>query len=80
MGLKSIIGGEKSENLGYSLIKMLISLKIYTNTPNTWDFRHKNSQLEHFPSRIHQKLRIFNEIFLKNWEIRIIWYKITHKI
>ena len=27
---------------------MLISLKIYTKTPNTRDFRHKNSQFEHF--------------------------------
>ena len=48
-------------------------------TPNTWDFHHKNSQLEHFLSRIHQKLGIFDEIFPKNLEIHIIWYKITHK-
>ena len=48
MGLYSIIGGEKLEKLGYSLIKMLILLKIYTKTPNTRDFHHKNSKLERF--------------------------------
>ena len=32
-----------------------------------------------FSCRIHRKLGIFNEIFLKNWEIRIIWYKINHR-
>ena len=27
---------------------MLISLEIYTKTPNTQDFHHKNLQFEHF--------------------------------
>ena len=58
---------------------MLTSLKIHTKTPNTQDFHHKNSQLEHFSCRIHQKLGIFDEIFPKNWETHIIWYKINHK-
>ena len=58
---------------------MLTSLKIHTKTPNTRDFCHKNPQLERFPCRIHRKLRIFDEIFLKNRESRIIWYKINHK-
>ena len=48
-------------------------------TPNTWDFCHKNAKFEHFSSRIHQKLGIFDEIFMKNWEICIIWYKINHR-
>ena len=65
--------------MGYSLIKTLVSLKIYTKTPNTWNFRHKNSQLERFLCRIHRKLGIFDEIFPKSWEIPIIWYKINHK-
>ena len=69
----------KVRKSGYSLTKMLISLKIYTKTPNTRDFCHKNSQLKHFSSRIHRILGIFHEIFPKNREIRIIWYKITHK-
>ena len=58
---------------------MLILLKIYTKTPNTRDFHHKNSQFERFSCRIHQKLGIFDEIFPKNREICIIWYKINHK-
>ena len=62
----------KIRKIGYSLIKMLISLKIYTKTPNTQDFHNKNSQFK-------QKLGIFDEIFLKNREIHIIWYKINHK-
>ena len=41
MGLKSIIGGEKSEKSGYSLYKTLILLKVHTNTPNIRDFRSK---------------------------------------
>ena len=57
---------------------MLVSLKIYTKTPNIWDFCHKNSQLERLLCKIHWKLGIFDEIFLKNREIRIIWYKINH--
>ena len=65
--------------MGYSLIKMLISLKIYTKTMNTRDFPNKTPTIRAFSCRIHQKLGIFDEIFPKNREIRIIWYKINHK-
>ena len=38
----------KVRKIGIFQIKMLILLKTYTKTPNTRDFRHKNSQLERF--------------------------------
>ena len=48
MGLYSIIGGEKSKKLGYSLIKTLILLKFYTKTPNTLTIWVENSEKSDF--------------------------------
>ena len=70
---------EKTEKSGYLLTKTFILLKIYTKTPNTWDFHQNNSKLECFHAEYTKKLRIFDEIFPKNWENCITWYKISHR-
>ena len=79
MGLQSIIGGEKSEKLGYSLIKMLILLKIYTKTPNTRDFRHKNSQSEHFHAEYTENSGYSMRFFQKIGKFTVFSIKLTIK-
>ena len=64
---------EKSpQKLGYSLIKMLISLKIYMKTPNTWDFHHKSSQSKCFYAEYTKNSRYSMRFFQKIGKITVI--------
>ena len=40
----------------------------------------KITQFKHFTCRIHQKLRTFNVIFLKNWEIHELSVQLTSNL
>ena len=62
---------------GYLLIKMLISLKIYMKTPNTWDFHHKNSQFEHFQAEYTENLGHSMRFFQKIGKIPPFNIKLT---
>ena len=77
--LYSIIGGEKSEKLGYSLIKTLILLNIYMKTPNTQDFRHKNSQLERFHAEYTENSGYSMRLFQKIGKFTLFSIKLTIK-
>ena len=72
LGLKSIIGGEKSKKIGIFAIQMLIFTESSYEHPNIRIFDLKHT-VECFCSRIHRKLGIFDEIFPKNWKIRNYW-------
>ena len=79
MGLQSIIGGEKSEKLGYSLYKKLILLKVHTNIPNIRDLWFKNIQWERICRQNTPKLGIFDEIFRKIGKFAFIGVKLGLK-
>ena len=79
MGPYSIIGGEKSEKLGYSQIKMLILLNIYMKTPNTWEFRHKNPHLERFYAEYTKNLGYSMRFFRKIGKFVLFSLKLTIK-
>ena len=79
MELYSIIGGEKSEKSGYSLIKMLILLNIYTKTPNTLDFRHKNPHLQRFHAEYTKNLGYSMRFFQKIGKFTVFSIKLIIK-
>ena len=62
----------KVRKSGYSLIKTLISLKIYTKTPNTRDFRHKSSQSKRFYAEYTENSGYSMRFFQKIGKIAVI--------
>ena len=58
---------------------MLISLKIYTKTLNTWDFRNKNSQSERFHAEYTKNLGYSIRFFQKIGKFALISIKLNIK-
>ena len=56
---------------------MPISLKIYTKTPNTRDFCHKNSQFERFHAEYTEKSGHSMKLFQKIGKFALFCIKLT---
>ena len=56
---------------------MPISLKIYTKTPNTQDFHHKNSQFKRFQAEYTENLGHLMRFFQKIRKIALFYVKLT---
>ena len=70
----------KSEKSGYLLTKMLISLEIHTKTPNNRDFRHKNSQFEHFHAEYTENSEHLMRFFQKIGKFALFSVELTSKL
>ena len=59
---------------------MLISLEIHTKTLNTRDFRHKNSQFEHFHAEYTENLGHSMRFFRKIRKLALLSIELTSKL
>ena len=65
-GVISVIGGEESKNLWYSLPKTQNTLEIHTKTMKTQDFAKNFIQPKHFTCRLHENSGHSMRFFQKN--------------
>ena len=70
----------KVRKLGYSLTKMLILLKVHTNTTNTRDFRHKIIQFERFHAEYTENSEHSMRLFQKIGKFTLIGVKLTARL